>query len=145
MNRIIAYAVIFVTVMMLVGVDISGLTQLMVLVLILFAAGHFLARRSLPSRFWSNFALLIFGPTLLICLVIAILNRMSSVHINGNWHPVVLFIALVAYGLYGWYWWQNRRNRRMDQSQLRSGEREFIVPFDRRPARSEEPIRDEER
>ncbi|GEM_PF-7000209 len=144
MNRIIAYAVIFLTIMLLVGADASGLTQLLILVLILFAAGHLLFRRRLPSEFWGNVALLIFGPTLLICLVIAILNRMSGVRINGNWLPVVLFIALIAYGLYSWHCWQNRRGRRVDQSQLRSGEREFIVPFDRRPTRREEPMRDEE-
>lgn len=144
MNWLVGYAVILIVLAALVGGNATYLLQLFVLILIIGAAMHIMFKRRMPKRFGENMMLLIFGPSLLICLLSMILSKIPGGRFNINWFMVILVVFLLVYSWYGWRRWQNRKRGQTDQYQLRGSEREFILPYSNRSDPSRNSAMDDE-
>ena len=144
MNRLILFALIILAITKVVGIDSSILMSIVSLFFLLFAGYYVLFRGRLPGAFWSNLLVLIFGPAVLVTIVAAVFNTMPGMHKDLDWVPLLALLAFFVYLWFCWRWWQNRASRRVDQFQLRSNEREFIVPFNQHSQRREETDSEDE-
>jgi hypothetical protein len=139
MNRILICVAILSAILMLIGADTTHLLQLSILLFILFAAAHLMFRHRLPNRFWSNLLILILGPVIVACVILALLDALREWFASNSWFlSLLLTIVLIACVLYGLQWLHHRRNGQRNRVHIRSGEREFIIPFDNGPVRFQE-------
>jgi L-asparagine transporter-like permease len=129
MNRMIPYLVIGLTVFIILGIDIGGLTHMVVTLVLLLAALHLMFKQRLPTDFLKNIIFLLLGPSFLVCLIMVIYEFISEKAVSQGWLSLLILILLL---FSAWYYWQSRQNRRqrqLDQFQMRGNEREFIIPF----------------
>lgn len=133
MNRVIGYIVVGIAVLMLLGINSSGFMQMFGLFFLLFAAMYLMIKHRLPKDFLTNFILLLFGPFILTTIVYSLLRTANVSEVTVNWFLLLLIILLAAIGWYGWYVHQHRGRRSANTSNLRSHEREFIIPFEHNP------------
>jgi len=139
MNRILICMTIMSAILVLIGAGSAHLLQLSIPLFILFAAAHVMFRHRLPNRFWSILLILIFGPMIVVCVVLALVDVLREWFASNTWLlPLLLALILIACGLLGWQWVHHRGNGQRNRVQIRSGEREFIVPFDNSPVRFQE-------
>ena len=136
MNQIVGYLVILVIVVALLGGNANYFLNIFLLFFILGAAFQLLFRRRLPKSFGGNVALLVYAPTIALCLISIVFSKISDWQFSVNWFVLLFVIISVIYSWYGWRRWQDRTRRNQDQFNMRGSERDFIVPFQDNAARN---------
>ncbi|MCA9731896.1 MAG: hypothetical protein H6696_05585 [Deferribacteres bacterium] len=129
MKTIIPYAIILVIAVALLGGDAQGLLGFFFLMQILYAAFHLIFKQKLPKDFWGNIVLLFFVPTIILCLIAAIVGHFKAWQLNDD--QFFILAILFAFMLYGWSAWRRWRNRKKqpDNTKLKHSERKFISSY----------------